>query len=281
MTSPYSPKSNPSDLFRDSKLNSIPEFEFLQSELRRFYEKNFSQRLGDQSHSFKWKQSLAWNLQLLLTEIVHTEETEKRQELLLKTLKWYNDYLKIKETSPNPSKVPEDEEVQVLIPEEIPRSRSQNRTYFKPYVPKYRQRKTRQEIASSALKSFENMRKNETLKLNSKDFQFKTQENEGKNMKKSGILNQSLIDSSIIRDETDERFKLPQLFDFRSVSHKSKYMQQRLVPSPILSSNQMKFNEIKEVGSIKKNLARKKQTVFADTLEKALVNVSVFAETKL
>ena len=155
--SPPSPKSNPSDLFTDSKLNSLPEFNYLQSELRQFYTKNFTQNLGDNQHSYKWKQSLAWNLQVLLTEITHTEDPDKRQEMLTRTCKWYNDYLKIRETSPDPLRTAHKEECMIIMNEEIPRSRSYNRTFIKPYMPRFKEGLKRQEIANSALKSFDMM----------------------------------------------------------------------------------------------------------------------------
>lgn len=270
MTSPPSPKSNPSDLFTDSKLNSLPEFNYLQSELHRFYSKNFTQQQGDNQHSYKWKKSLAWNLQVLLTEITHTDDPDKRQEMLTRTYKWYNDYLKIRETSPDPFKTIQKEEHKIIINEEIPRSRSSNRTFIKPYMPRIRDSLKRQEIAKSALKSFDMMRKNETLKLNNKEFVFKPEMTLKPLTEKKTAVAQSFAFDERGKDDGN---KLPQLFDFRSVSHKSKYLQQRLVPSPVLNSQQMKLNEIKDVHFIKTKLAKKKQTVCVDTLEKALVNV--------
>lgn len=277
----YERLTNPIDFYSETLLDENPDFLYLKQELQQFYQINFKSKQSGKIRSFKWSQNLAWNLHLLLTEILLTDDQSKQINMLIKAKSWYADQSKSYKSQIIPKKSSENPEQKIISPELIPRSLSNNRTN-KLYIPKL-ERKSRREIILSAQKTFEKMQKHETLHLNS-SFDVKSinekhklskvvqndrakEENEKKNEAVDGFL--------IAKDEENGEegsFKLPKVHDFRSISHKSKYLQQKYVADPIFNRNPVRFEDIDEVNYIKGKLAVRNQTVRMANLEYALIN---------
>lgn len=278
---PYERLTNPTDFYSDTLLDENPDFFHLKQELQRFYQINFKTKVSGKNHSFKWSQNLAWSLHLLLTEILLTEDQEKQSALIIKAKSWYADQIKSHRSQIIPKKTSADQELKIISPELIPRSLSNHRTN-KLYVPSI-ERKSRRELILSAQKTFEKMKKYENLHLNSsfedKRINERHKLSKTENKTKESEVNENKnaeIDSFVGGKDEDfgeeSGFKLPKVHDFRSISHKSKYLQQKYVAQPIFNRNPVRFQDIEEVNFIKGKLAVRNQTVRMANLEYALIN---------
>lgn len=275
----YQKISSPVEFFSDTSLDENTDYYFLKSKLQRFYLKNFKKKIGEKNHSFKWSQNLAWNLHLLLTEILLTQDIEKQDRLLKDAKNWYIDQIKTYKAQIIPIKSLEIQEPTIISPELIPRSRSYNRT-GKLYIPKVK-RTTKEDIIQSAKKSYEKMQKREKIHFglytSSLDSSLKeksplnTRPNENKTENKTMMIENSVYEKN--EDFFEEKgLKLPQIYDFRSMSHKSKFLQQKYVPSPIFIRNPMRNEDIEEIRNIKGKLAVRNQAVGMKNLEDALMS---------
>jgi len=278
-TNTYQKIARPVEFFNDTSLDKNTDFYFLNSELQGFYLKNFQKKIGQKNHSFKWSQNLAWNLHLLLTEILLTQDIEKRDRLLKDTKNWYIGQIKTYKAQTLYKKSPEIQEPTIITPEQIPRSRSLNRTN-KLYIPKIR-RITKEDIIQSTKKSYEKMQNQEKIwfGLNTSSFDTSLKEKSPINGRSNDNKpeNKAVYSENCVYEKNDDfseekGLKLPQIYDFRSMSHKSKFLHQNHADSPIILRNPMRNAEIQEIGSIKGKLAVRNQTVCMKNLEDALMN---------